>query len=128
MTTIGRSLTALLALACLAGCMAGRGAAPVSLAGGWSLLIEPGEGRVTRGRMQLAAAADGYRGTLTTDRGDNVLPVRSFTLAGADIRMHVESPQGAVTFAGALAPDARSFAGTVTYHNGSRFPMRATRE
>lgn len=123
----GRSLLAVLALVSLGGCMTGRGTAPASLAGGWSFQLEP-EGRVTRGQMRLVPAANGYQGTLTTDRGGNLLPVRSFTLDGAAIRMHVESPQGAVTFAGTLAPDARTFAGTVTYHDGRRFPMRATRE
>lgn len=120
-----------LALAGLAACVAGpggRGAAPVSLAGGWSFQIDTGGGRVTHGRLQLAPAAGGYAGTLTTNRGLNVLPVPSFTVLGADVRMRVESPQGAVTFAGALAPEARAFAGTVIYHDGRRFPLSATKD
>jgi len=127
MRTPGRSLLAALMLACLAACVTGR-PAPVSLAGEWSFRIDTGGGRITLGRLQLARAADGYTGTLTTNRGTNILPVRSFTVAGTDVRMHVESPQGAVTFAGALVDGARAFAGTVTYHDGRRFTLSATRE
>ena len=70
----------------------------------------------------------GYTGTLTTNRGDNVLPVRTFTVAGRDVRMQVQSPQGAVTFGGTLAPGGRAFAGTVTYHDGRPFPLEATKD
>ena len=131
MTMIRRSLLAALALAGLAACAAGpggRGAAPVSLAGAWSFRIDTGGGRITLGRLQLAPAAGGYAGTLTTNRGDNVLPVPSFTVLGAEVRMRVESPQGAVTFAGALTPGARAFTGTLTYHDGQRFPLSATKD
>ena len=101
---------------------------PGSLAGGWSFRIDTGGGRVTNGRLNLTPAARGYAGTLTTDRGSNVLPVRSFTVAGRDVRMQVESPQGAVTFAGTLANGARTFAGTVTYHDGRLFRLDATKD
>lgn len=122
-----RPLLAALLLAFLAACVTGR-AAPVSLAGEWSFRIDTGGGRVTNGRMSLAPAAGGYAGTLTTDRGTNILPVRSFTVAGRDVRMHVESPQGPVIFAGALADGARAFAGTVTYHDGRHFTLSATKD
>jgi hypothetical protein len=122
-----RPLLAALAFLCLSACMTGR-AAPGSLVGAWSFRIDTGAGRITHGRLNLTAAAQGYQGTLTTDRGDNVLPVRSFTVAGRDVRMHVESPQGAVTFAGALGPGARAFAGTVTYHDGRPFQLSATKD
>ncbi len=127
----GRSIPAALALALLAACVSGPGgrmAAPVSLAGNWSFRIDTGEGRTTLGQVRLAPAAGGYAGTLTTNRGNNVLPVRSFTVAGAAVRMIVDSPQGEVTFAGALADGARAFAGTVTYHDGRRFSLAATRD
>ena len=122
-----RPLLAALCLTLLAACVTGR-TVPVSLAGEWSFRIDTGGGRITNGRLSLAPAAEGYAGTLTTDRGDNILPVRSFTVAGRDVRMHVESPQGAVTFAGALADGARAFAGTVTYHDGRIFQLSATRD
>lgn len=122
-----RPLLAVLLLTLLAACVTGR-ATPVSLAGEWSFRIDTGGGRITNGRLVLAPAAGGYGGTLTTDRGTNILPVRSFTVAGRDVRMHVESPQGAVTFAGALADGARAFAGTVTYHDGRNFQLSATKD
>ena len=82
---------------------------------------------VAHGAMTLTADGSGYRGTLTTDQGNNVLPVRSLTLAGSNMDMLVESPNGNVTFKGALSADASSFAGTVTYHNGQKFPMTGTK-
>lgn len=130
-----RSILAALALALLAACVSGpanpagtRAAAPASLAGDWSFRVETGEGRATLGRLSLAPAPGGYAGTLTTTQGNNVLPVRSFTVDGATVRMIVDSPQGAVTFAGALADGARAFAGTVTYHDGRGYPLTATKD
>jgi hypothetical protein len=119
-------MLAALALACLAACVTGR-TAPPSLAGEWSFRIETGAGRVTNGWLSLTPAGRDYAGRLTTDRGNQVLPVRSFTVDGEAVRMHVESPQGAVTFAGALAQGGRAFAGTLTYHDGQRFALSATR-
>ena len=127
MKNVRLMLLALLALPGLAACMTGR-APPGSLAGGWTFRIDTGAGRITHGRLSLTPAAGGYAGTLTTNRGDNVLPVRSFTVDGRAIRMHVESPQGAVTFSGTLANGARAFAGTVTYHDGQLFPLSATKD
>ena len=126
MKFLPRTILAALALACLPACVAGR-AAPQSLAGEWSFRIDATPDRVTNGWLSLAPAERGYTGRLTTDRGNNVLPVRSFTVDGAAVRMIVDSPQGAVTFAGSLAPGARAFAGTVTYHDGGLLPLRATR-
>ncbi|HYD12790.1 MAG TPA: hypothetical protein VEC11_08075 [Allosphingosinicella sp.] len=122
-----RSLLAALALVCLSACMTVPAARP-SLAGAWHFRIDTGGGRITLGQLSLTPAAGGYTGSLTTNRGDNVLPVRSFTVDGRAVRMHVESPQGAVTFAGDLAPGSRAFAGTVTYHDGRRFTLRATKD
>lgn len=127
MTISRRALLSLLALAGLSACVTARGAPP-SLAGDWRFTIDTGAGRITNGRLSLAPAGRGYAGSLTTNRGDNVLPVRSFTVEGAAVRMLVQSPQGMVRFAGTLAPGARAFAGTVTYHNGQLYPLSATRD
>jgi hypothetical protein len=130
MKTVVRTIMFVLASACLAACVAGPEAGPrtASLAGGWGFRIDTGGGRVTNGRLWLTPAEAGYTGTLTTDRGDNVLPVRSFVVTGAAVQMAVESPQGMVTFAGALADSARSFTGTVIYHDGQRFSLTATKD
>lgn len=130
MSMNGRSILAALALVLLAACVSGPGgrAAPAPLAGDWSFRVDTGEGRATLGRLSLAPAPSGYAGTLTTTQGNNVLPVRSFTVAGSMVRMIVESPQGAVTFAGALTEGARAFAGTVTYHDGRGYPLTATKD
>ena len=76
-----------------------------------------------QGAMTLVADGAQYRGTLTTDQGNNLLMVRSMMLIGTELVMTVDSPQGVVTFKGVLNADARSFDGVVTYHNGQSFPM-----
>ena len=96
------------------------------LAGDWVFEAQTGE-NVAHGAMTLVADGASYRGTLTTDQTDNVLPVRSLTLQGSELSMLVESPEGNVTFKGTLAADAQAFEGKVTYHNGQVFPMSGKR-
>ena len=124
-----RTLIACLCFAAglLTGCAGSpeRTAAP-SLAGDWVFEVQTGQ-NVTHGSMSLVENGPGYTGTLTTDQGNNVLPVRSLTLQGSDMNMLVESPNGNVTFKGALAADAQTFQGKVTYYNGQVFPMSGHR-
>ena len=96
------------------------------LAGDWVFEVQTGR-NVTHGAMTLVADGTAYKGTLTTDQGNNVLPVRSLTLQGSALNMLVESPNGNVTFKGTLATDAQTFQGKVTYHNGQEFPMSGRR-
>jgi hypothetical protein len=126
MKTIASLWLALLLLSGCAGTPRTNEAQTRSLAGDWVFEVKTGNA-VAHGAMTLTADGSGYRGTLTTDQGNNVLPVRSLTVAGSDMDMVVESPNGNVTFKGALSADASSFAGTVTYHNGQKFPMTGAR-
>jgi len=96
------------------------------LAGDWMFEVQTGQ-NVAHGAMTLLADGASYKGTLTTDQGNNVLPVRSLTLQGSDLSMLVESPNGNVTFKGTLAADARTFQGNVTYYNGQTFAMSGRR-
>lgn len=119
------SLTGAAALVLLAGCVGTPGRPRDSahdLAGRWTFTVKTGRS-VVQGAMTLLAEGEQYRGTLTTDQGDNVLKVRSMILNGTELAMTVDSPQGVVTFKGVLNADARSFDGVVTYHNGQSFPM-----
>lgn len=115
------------AVALLTGCAGSseRAAAP-TLAGDWVFEVQTGQ-NVTRGALALVADGAAYKGTLTTDQGNNVLPVRSLTLQGSDMNMLVESPNGKVTFKGTLAANAQTFEGKVTYYNGQVFPMSGRR-
>ena len=112
-------------MALLAGCAANSVRAP-DLAGDWVFEVQTGQ-NVAHGAMTLIGDGPGYTGTLTTDQGNNVLPVRSLTLQGSDLSMLVESPNGNVTFKGTLADDAQTFQGKVTYYNGQTFPMSGRR-
>ena len=123
------NVAAIFALSLLVGC-AQTSSRPEAnspdLSGDWTFAVQTGQ-NVVNGAMTLQSDGDHYRGTLTTDQGDNVLTVRSLTLDGADMTMLVESPQGQVTFKGALNADGRAFKGAVTYHNGQTFPMEGSR-
>jgi hypothetical protein len=115
------------AVALLTGCAASpQPAKTPDLAGDWVFEAQTGE-NVAHGAMTLVADGASYKGTLTTDQTDNVLPVRSLTLQGSDLSMLVESPEGNVTFKGTLAADAQTFQGKVIYFNGQIVPMSGRR-
>lgn len=116
---------ALLSLAACAG--TAERATRHDLSGDWIFEVPTGR-NVAHGAMTLVAEGDGYGGTLTTDQGDEVLPVRSLELRGSGMRLVVGSPNGDVVFEGALADSGATFDGIVTYHNGQRFPMSGRRK
>jgi hypothetical protein len=115
------------AVVLLVGCAGSpeRATAP-DLAGDWVFEVQTGQ-NVAHGAMTLVADGASYKGTLTTDQGNRVLPVRSLTLQGSDMNMLVESPNGNVTFVGTLSTDSQTFQGKVTYHNGQQYPMSGRR-
>src|SRR5688572_15250804 len=121
--TVALSLLASVLIGCAQ--TAPRGKA-TNLSGHWAFEVQTGQNTV-HGAMTLTGQGDIYQGTLTTDQGNNVLKIRALMLDGADMTMVVDSPQGEVRFKGALNPDARSFKGDVTYHNGQTFPMAGSR-
>jgi hypothetical protein len=114
------------ALALLAGCAGSPERKTPDLTGDWVFEAQTGE-NVAHGALTLVADGASYRGTLTTDQTENVLPVRSLTLQGSDLSMLVESPEGNITFKGTLAADAQTFQGKVIYLNGQIIPMSARR-
>jgi hypothetical protein len=93
------------------------------LSGTWDFSVDMGE-RVTTGELSLQRAPQGYAGTIMPE-GSSALPVRSLTLAGDSITMIVETPEGPVTFEGALGSDARGMRGIVHYHGGQDLPLNA---
>lgn len=105
---------------------AARGTPAPDLTGAWVFDMNVGT-HVTHGAFTLERRGDGYGGELTTDRGPNRLPVRSFTLARDSVAMVVESPNGIVTFRGVLTGGARAMTGAVAYHNGRTYPMTVRR-
>ena len=113
-----------IAVTLLAGCAANP--RTPDLAGDWVFEAQTGE-TVAHGAMKLVADGASYRGTLTTDQTDNILPVRSLTLKGSDMSMLVESPEGNITVKGTLAEDAQTFQGKVIYYNGQTFAMSGRR-
>ena len=116
-----------IAVSLLAGCVANpeRPKTP-DLAGDWIFEAQTGE-NVAHGAMTLVADGASYKGTLTTDQTDNILPVRSLILQGSNMSMLVESPEGNITVKGTLADDAQTFQGKVIYFNGQTFAMSGRR-
>ena len=114
------------AFALSAGCAGNSQRTKTDLTGDWVFEAQTGE-TVAHGAMTLVADGASYKGTLTTDQTENVLPVRSLTLQGSDFSMLVESPEGKITFKGTLAADAQTFQGKVTYFNGQIFAMSGRR-
>jgi hypothetical protein len=53
--------------------------------------------------------------------------VRRITLTGNTVHMAVASREGDVLFDGTLSAKGNRMCGTVTYHDGSSFPMVAQR-
>jgi hypothetical protein len=127
-------MNALHALLCgvlllLSGCVATPeriSARDVALAGDWVFEVPTGNA-VVHGAMTLASEGGAYTGTLTTDQGAAVMPVRTVTLRDDALRLEVESPNGDVVFVGTMDAAQQRFEGEVTYHNGQRFPMRGWR-
>lgn len=113
-----------IAVTLLAGCAANP--KTPNLAGDWVFEAQTGD-NVAHGAMTLVADGASYKGTLTTDQTDNVLPVRSLTLQGSDLSMLVESPEGNITVKGTLADDAQTFQGKVIYFDGKIFAMSGRR-
>ena len=99
---------------------------PIDVSGQWQFQVDTGRA-VTNGAMTVNRTAQGFGGTLTTDQGNNVLPIRSLTIEATKMLLVVESPNGSVTFDGTVSADGRSFDGTVTYYTGDRFPMRGNK-
>ena len=113
-----------IAVTLLAGCAANP--KTPNLAGDWVFEAQTGD-NVAHGAMTLVADGANYKGTLTTDQTDNVLPVRSLTVQGSDLSMLVESPEGNITVKGTLADDAQTFQGKVIYFDGKTFAMSGRR-
>ncbi len=132
------AFTAVLMLAVF-GCSATRGGAAAgvagesaaatarldSLAGRWDFRVDLGA-RQTPGELWLFRRGAELTGTLAP-AGTNTLPVRALVLRGDSAHMTVDTPEGPVTFDGAVQAGWTGMRGVVTYHGGQRFPMTATK-
>lgn len=101
--------------------------AATTLRGTWNFEMDTGGRTMTLGTMHINREAADREGTLTTNRGNNVLPVRTLTLDGRAMALSVESPNGMVVFKGELSRDGNAFQGKVTYHDGQVFTMKGVR-
>ncbi len=97
-----------------------------NLSGKWNFEVPTTGSNVTYGSMVLTPNNGAYQGTLTTNQGNEVLPLQ-LMLDELNIKMIVKSPQGNVVFVGVLSSSADSFIGKVTYHTGDTFPMSGSK-
>lgn len=111
------------------GCATPRTASDIAadtLRGTWNFEMDTGRG-ITLGSMDINRKVAGREGSLMTNRGPNVLPVRTLTLDNRAMALSVESPNGMVVFKGELSRDGNAFEGKVTYHDGQVFSMKGMR-
>lgn len=99
-------------------------AVPLDMSGHWTFEVRSPAG-TTHGAIRLFRVASGFMGTLTTDQGNEVMPVQSLNLAGQAMVMTVASPHGNVLFSGTLDADGKGFGGELIYYNGRKFPLTA---
>lgn len=96
---------------------------PPNLHGNWDFLMDVG-GTPSFGLLSIGLVDGGYGGSLTPVRTAPVV-LRGITVTGDAIHMVVASREGDVLFDGRLSAKGDRMCGTVTYHNGHRFPMAA---
>lgn len=124
-TALAAQPAPLLTVACDAGPAAAAGAEAPNLHGHWDFLMVP-RGLPSFGLMSIGFVGAEYGGTLAPTRTAPVV-VRKVTLAGNTINMVVASREGDVLFDGKLSAKGDFMCGTVTYHDGEKFPMFAHR-
>jgi hypothetical protein len=101
------------------------GTEATNLHGNWDILMDVG-GELSFGLLSIGLVDGGYGGSLTPVRTAPVV-VRRITLTGNTVHMAVASREGDVLFDGTLSAKGNRMCGTVTYHDGSSFPMVAQR-
>jgi len=101
------------------------GAEAPNLHGNWDFLMVVG-GELSFGLLSIGLVDGGYGGSLTPVRTAPVV-VRRIDLTGNSIHMAVASREGDVLFDATLSAKGNRMCGTVTYHDGSTFPMVAHR-
>ena len=111
-------------LNCSAGEAAAGGEAP-NLHGNWDFLMVP-RGIPSFGLMSIGFVGADYGGSLAPTRTAPVV-LRNIKLTGNNIHMVVASREGDVLFDGKLSAKGDYMCGTVTYHEGEKFPMIAHR-
>ena len=111
-----------IAVTCDAGVGAADGEAP-NLHGHWDFLMVP-RGIPSFGLMSIGFVGADYGGSLAPARTAPVV-LRSVTLNGDRIHMVVASREGDILFDGNISAKGDYMCGTVTYHEGEKFPMVA---
>ena len=102
---------------------AAAGAEPPNLHGNWDFLMVP-RGTPSFGLMAIGFVGAEYGGMLAPTRTAPVV-VRSIALNGNSIHMVVASREGDILFDGNISAKGDYMCGTVTYHEGEKFPMVA---
>lgn len=111
-----------MALNCGGGAATRAGESP-SLHGNWDILFDAG-GTPNFGLLAVGLIDTAYGGSLSL-WGTAPVVVRNINLTGNSIQMTVASPGGDVLFDGTLSAKGDRMCGTVTYHDGRKFPMVA---
>ena len=94
-----------------------------NLHGTWDFLMDVGE-TPNFGLLSIGFVGVDYGGALALSMTAPVV-LHKVTLTGNTVQMTVASPQGNVMLNGTLSAMGNRMCGTVTYHDGSIYPMVA---
>lgn len=94
-----------------------------NLHGTWDFLMDTGA-TPNFGLLSIGFVGTEYGGALALSMTAPVV-ISKITLTGSNIKMVVASPQGDVVLNGTLGAKGSRMCGTVTYHDGSIYPMLA---
>jgi hypothetical protein len=94
-----------------------------NLHGNWEFLMEVG-GTPNFGLLSIGFVGKSYGGSLSLWMTAPVV-LRDIALSGSRFRLAVASPAGDVRFDGVLSAKGDRMCGTVTYHDGRKFPAVA---
>jgi glucose/arabinose dehydrogenase len=92
-------------------------AAVADLSGTWDLAVDAG-GQVINVEVALARGPNGYTGT-ATPQGMSPASVRTVTITGNHVVMHIDTPDGEAILDGSLGADGRTLSGAVAYQGQS---------
>ena len=87
------------------------------ISGTWDLAVDAG-GQALNVEVVLARGPSGYTGT-ATPQGMSPATVRTVTITGDHVVMHVDTPDGEALVEGTLGADRRTLSGAIAYQGQS---------
>jgi hypothetical protein len=87
------------------------------MSGTWDLAVDAG-GQSLNVEVALARGPNGYTGT-ATPQGMSAATVRTVTITGDHVVMHIDTPDGEAVLEGTLGSDGHTLTGAIAYQGQS---------